>query len=145
MCDAMQVCPICTQNIGPHDWEIRVHRRAHELDKQVKREELTVGIRSNEDEDLANMCPNCVTPWKCNGPHEWPCPDKVEPADRGMCWRCGYFVRYPHDCSLDDPYDPQPDDQGLEPPAPSAEETLVDIALLALSRLSELLEGRTSR
>jgi len=22
-----------------------------------------------EEED--DMCPNCVTPWKCNGPHEW--------------------------------------------------------------------------
>lgn len=22
------------------------------------------------DHELETMCPNCVTPWKCNGPHE---------------------------------------------------------------------------
>lgn len=87
-----------------------------------------------EEYDEANgMCPNCVTPWKCNGPHEEP---------RATC--CEVHANMSpselEDWDLEDP-----DDQGLEPPAPSAEETLVDIALLALSRLSELLEGRTSR
>jgi hypothetical protein len=24
------------------------------------------------DEDVDEMCPNCVTPWKCNGPHWGP-------------------------------------------------------------------------
>ena len=24
-------------------------------------------------EDFDGMCPNCVTPWKCNGPHVMPC------------------------------------------------------------------------
>lgn len=27
---------------------------------------------SKLDEDM-DMCPNCVTPWKCNGPHIRPC------------------------------------------------------------------------
>lgn len=24
-------------------------------------------------DDMDDMCPNCVTPWKCNGPHIRPC------------------------------------------------------------------------
>jgi len=27
-----------------------------------------------KDEEVDDMCPNCVTPWKCNGPHvQKPC------------------------------------------------------------------------
>lgn len=26
-----------------------------------------------KSEEIDDMCPNCVTPWKCNGPHLKPC------------------------------------------------------------------------
>lgn len=37
-----------------------------------------------EWDELDDMCPNCVTPWKCNGPHfaELECP-----ACRSARWR----------------------------------------------------------
>ena len=31
------------------------------------------------------MCPNCVTPWKCNGPHEFP-PAAPEPTNVAGRW-----------------------------------------------------------
>ena len=61
------------------------------------------------------MCPNCVTPWKCNGPHLLPgedpvlchCGDRVQYGfdddathHRGMCVHCD-AVRcdaYPGEC-----------------------------------------------
>jgi hypothetical protein len=24
----------------------------------------------SENDDWSDGCPNCITPWKCNGPHE---------------------------------------------------------------------------
>lgn len=32
----------------------------------------------------ADMCPNCVTPWKCNGPHVPPRSATPEPRLRGL-------------------------------------------------------------
>ena len=32
--------------------------------------DLVEKLRAHVDEDW--LCPNCVTPWKCNGPHEFP-------------------------------------------------------------------------
>ena len=47
------------------------------------------------------MCPNCVTPWKCNGPHEFPQAASSEAAvafdaerfERAPCYLCGYNGR----------------------------------------------------
>lgn len=35
-----------------------------------------------EREDSA-MCPNCVTPWKCNGPHESPALSSQQTGQKG--------------------------------------------------------------
>jgi hypothetical protein len=37
------------------------------------------------DDEAAGMCPNCVTPWKCNGPHEpATAPAPATPATTGF-------------------------------------------------------------
>lgn len=33
--------------------------------------------------EVDEMCPNCVTPWKCNGPHEYDTPHTTAPSDTG--------------------------------------------------------------
>jgi hypothetical protein len=57
----------------PHVTEATYHlERAIEIAQEEKAfgslVAETVGISTDFDE-ADNMCPNCVTPWKCNGPH----------------------------------------------------------------------------
>ena len=79
--------------------------------------------------------------------NQWPCPDKLEPnPDYGSCSKCGYLVRLPHDCTWEPMEDLDPEetyDQGLEPPLPSVEQALLNIAVEALEQLISRLEGRT--
>lgn len=40
-----------------------------------------------------DMCPNCVTPWKCNGPHEL----APRPSTADLDMRDQHGLRWPHD------------------------------------------------
>ena len=42
------------------------------------------------------MCPNCVTPWKCNGPHISTDPDEhdPEPLYVPICEICGRDIHF---------------------------------------------------
>ena len=40
----------------------------------------------------ADMCPNCVTPWKCNGPHVPPRSATPEPRRHGPNDGCGELL-----------------------------------------------------
>ena len=42
------------------------------------------GCRQNVPPDHEYLCPNCVTPWKCNGPH---IPESDPPGEQ--CWTVG--------------------------------------------------------
>lgn len=39
-----------------------------------------INERTSDMADTEYMCPNCVTPWKCNGPHD---PQKRQSAQEG--------------------------------------------------------------
>jgi len=60
---------------------------------------LLVMYRREPDYDPDYMCPNCVTPWKCNGPHiaegekSYVEPeDGVQPADPYLVTYQGLFI-----------------------------------------------------
>ena len=56
---------------------IRAEAVAAERERLHKAVEALPAFPYYSDGDGPDMCPNCVTPWKCNGPHE---PQPKEPA-----------------------------------------------------------------
>lgn len=49
-----------------------IHERLYDLGHAITRLALRLDPRKYDFSYLAEedeMCPNCVTPWKCNGPH----------------------------------------------------------------------------
>lgn len=45
-----------------------LHAMADEAEESARRNAVS-GLRTRDDQADEDMCPNCVTPWKCNGPH----------------------------------------------------------------------------
>ena len=60
---------LCEENADFVAESIKTDRRIAELEAEVKELRVDAERWNYAIENCMFECPNCVTPWKCNGPH----------------------------------------------------------------------------
>jgi hypothetical protein len=60
---------VCAENADFVAESIKADRRIAELEAEVKTLRVDAERWNYAIENCMFECPNCVTPWKCNGPH----------------------------------------------------------------------------
>ena len=69
----MSFCVTCNRDLSDHKNLLmcREHftARIRELEEENNRLRRLLDFSRGNPNNDEDMCPNCVTPWKCNGPH----------------------------------------------------------------------------